>query len=162
MTKTPPRLAALTPYLLSKTGKAVRGQVASRLALHGVRMWHMAILDALAGSGPRSQRELAAALAIDPSDVTKVLDELVSAGHVERTRDPRDRRRIHVMLTPAGADALADLAAEVSAVEDEVLAPLDAAERAQLHTLLTRVFHHLEGAAVRNKKATSRSREVAF
>ncbi|MFI6992340.1 hypothetical protein ACI2LC_11880 [Nonomuraea wenchangensis] len=46
MTKTPPRLAALTPYLLSKTGKAVRGRVASRLALRGVRMWHMAILDA--------------------------------------------------------------------------------------------------------------------
>ncbi|MGA5764615.1 MarR family winged helix-turn-helix transcriptional regulator [Nonomuraea bangladeshensis] len=162
MTKTPPRLAALTPYLLSKTGKAVRGQVASRLALHGTRMWHMAILDALAGSGSRSQRELAATLAIDPSDVTKVLDELVSAGHVERTRDPRDRRRIHVKLTPAGVDALADLAAEVSAVGDEVLAPLDAAERAQLHTLLTRVFHHLEGAAGRNQKATSRSAEVAF
>ncbi|MEU6790653.1 hypothetical protein ABZ907_03040 [Nonomuraea wenchangensis] len=66
--------------------------------------------------------------------------------HGVRTRDPRDRRRIHVKLTPAGSDALADLAAEVSAVEDEVLAPLDAAERAQLHTLLTRVFRHIEGA----------------
>ncbi|MFI6992339.1 MarR family transcriptional regulator [Nonomuraea wenchangensis] len=61
-----------------------------------------------ADSGPRSQRDLAVTLAIDPSDVTKVLDELVSAGHVERTRDPRDRRRIHVKLTPAGSDALAD------------------------------------------------------
>jgi MarR family transcriptional regulator, lower aerobic nicotinate degradation pathway regulator len=141
---TPPTLAALTPYLLSRTGKAARGALAARLAEQGLRLWHMAVLAALADFGPHAQRELAARLSIDPSDVVKVVDELAEPGYVERERDPGDRRRVLVTLTPAGRTALAGLNDQAAAVRDAVLAPLDPRERATLHALLSRVYAGLE------------------
>ncbi|WP_231591128.1 MarR family winged helix-turn-helix transcriptional regulator [Saccharothrix sp. ST-888] len=137
--ETPPSLTALTTYLLSKVGKSARTRLAERLADHGVRLWHMAVLAALADFGPHAQRDLAARLGIDPSDVVKVIDELARAGQVERNRDTADRRRVSVTLTPAGRAALTALTAEATAVQDAVLAPLTEQERVQLHTLLTRI-----------------------
>ncbi|GLW07195.1 hypothetical protein Misp01_23250 [Microtetraspora sp. NBRC 13810] len=138
--ETPPTLTALTTYLLSRVGKAARAGLAERLAAGGLRLWHMAVLAALADFGPHAQRDLSARLGIDPSDVVKVVDELVAAGHAERARDPADRRRVRVTLTPAGRTALAGLNAQAAEVQDVILAPLDARERAQLHDLLRRCF----------------------
>ncbi|MCL2551961.1 MAG: MarR family winged helix-turn-helix transcriptional regulator [Actinomycetia bacterium] len=144
---TPPTLTAHTVYLLSRTGKAARGALAARLAEQGLRLWHMAVLAALADFGPHAQRELADRLAIDPSDVVKVVDELAAPGYVERSRDPADRRRVRVALTPAGRTALTGLERETEAVRDAVLAPLDARERATLHALLSRVYAGLDGSS---------------
>lgn len=137
---TPPTLAGLTTYLLSKTGKAARGALAAELAADGLRLWHMAVLAALADFGPHAQRDLSERLAIDPSDMVKVIDELTAPGYVDRTRDPADRRRTRITLTPTGRTALTTLQARATAVQDTILAPLDAAERAQLHGLLLRVY----------------------
>ncbi len=144
MEGTPPTLTALTVYLLSRTGKAARGAMATRLAEDGLRLWHMAVLAALADFGPHAQRDLAARLSVDPSDMVKVVDDLADAGYAVRTRDPVDRRRVRVSLTAEGGKALADLTARATAVQDAVLAPLDSGERAQLHALLTRVFNRLD------------------
>ncbi|MFI0720401.1 MarR family winged helix-turn-helix transcriptional regulator [Streptomyces sp. NPDC021224] len=136
---TPPTLTALTTYLLSKTGKAARGRLTARLAGQGRRLWHMAVLAALADFGPHTQRELAERLTIDPSDMVKVLDDLTAADHVTRTRDPADRRRVRVTLTPSGAAALAAQVAEAESVQSALLAPLTPEEAATLHALLLRV-----------------------
>ncbi|MEU8144726.1 MarR family winged helix-turn-helix transcriptional regulator [Nonomuraea sp. NPDC048901] len=136
----PPSLLGLTTYLLSKTGKAARGRLAARLAADGLRMWHMAVLAALADFGPHAQRDLSARLGIDPSDVVKVLDELSAPGFVERARDPGDRRRVTATITARGRRELTRLTREARAIQDELLAPLDAAERGQLHDLLTRIL----------------------
>lgn len=146
MEGTPPTLTALTIYLLSRTGKAARGAMATQLAEDGLRLWHMAVLAALADFGPHAQRDLAARLSVDPSDMVKVVDDLAGAGYAVRTRDPVDRRRVRVSLTPEGGKALADLTARATAVQDAVLAPLDSGERAQLHALLTRVFNRIDGS----------------
>lgn len=142
-----PTLIGLTTYLLSKTGKAARSALAAELARRGLRLWHMAILAALADFGPHAQRELADRLAIDPSDLVKVIDELATPGYVERTRDPADRRRVRIVLTPAGRAALADLHDRAATVQDVVLAPLSAAERATLQALLLRVHAGMEETA---------------
>jgi DNA-binding MarR family transcriptional regulator len=138
-TATPPTLLDLTTYLLSRTGRTARGRLAARLTERGQRLWHMAVLAALADFGPQVQRELAVRLAIDPSDMVKVLDELAREGQVERTRSAADRRRVQVSLTEAGRRALAELDGEARRVQDELLAPLSPAERTQLHELLLRV-----------------------
>lgn len=137
--ETPPTLTALTTYLLSKTGKAARGRLAAQLAGQGLRLWHMAVLAALADFGPHTQRELAERLAIDPSDMVKVLDDLTAAGHVTRTRDPADRRRVRVALTASGTSALAAQVAQAESVQAALLAPLTPQERTTLHTLLLRI-----------------------
>jgi MarR family transcriptional regulator, lower aerobic nicotinate degradation pathway regulator len=101
------------------------------------------VLAALDDFGPHVQRELASRLGLDPSDVVKVLDELTARGQVERTRDSADRRRVQVRLTADGRAALAELLTEARATDEDLLAPLDPAEREQLHGLLTRVLDHV-------------------
>jgi len=49
-----------------------------------------------------SAQELAALLHVDPSTLTGVLDKLVRAGAVRRTKDPADARRAQISLTPKG------------------------------------------------------------
>lgn len=142
----PPSLTGLTTYLLSRTGKIARGRLAGRFADRGLRLWHHAVLAALADFGPHVQRDLAARLAIDPSDMAKIVDELAGPenSYVERARDAADRRRITVTLTDAGRTLLAELDAEAEAVQAEVLDPLSDDERAQLNALLQKVFAHLD------------------
>jgi DNA-binding MarR family transcriptional regulator len=142
----PPSLTALTSYLLSRTGKTARSRLAGRFAERRLRLWHHAVLAALSDFGPHAQRELAVRLAVDPSDMAKILDELAAGGHVDRVRDPADRRRVTVTLTGDGHALLAELDAEAAAVQDEVLAPLTSDEREQLNVLLSKVFTHLSEA----------------
>lgn len=144
---TPPTLTGLTTYLLSRTGKAARGAFAADLAADGLRLSHMAVLAALADFGPHVQRDLAARLAVDPSDLVKVIDELAAPGWVERARDPADRRRTCITLTDAGRAALARLQARAAAVQDQALAPLTTRERAQLHELLLKLYEAGPGVA---------------
>jgi len=134
----PPSLTALTTYLLSRTGKTAR----TRLADRHLRLWHHAVLAALADFGPHAQRDLATRLTIDPSDMAKILDELATAGHVDRLRDPADRRRVLVTLNDSGRGLLAELDAEAQAVQTEMLEPLSGAEQRQLNALLRKVFEH--------------------
>ncbi|MFI1918570.1 MarR family winged helix-turn-helix transcriptional regulator [Nocardia sp. NPDC020380] len=142
----PPSLTALTTYLLSRTGKAGRQRLAERLAKRGLRLWHMAVLAALADFGPHAQRDLAVRLAIDPSDIAKIVEDIGALGYVERMRDPADRRRVTVALTETGRAALGEMHDETAAVQDELLAPLTPAERKQLTAMLSRVFTNLRSA----------------
>lgn len=138
-TQVPPSLVELTTYLLSKVGKDARSRLAERLAADGLRLYHHAVLAALADLGPHTQRELAVRLRLDPSDLAKAAELLAGAGWIDRARDAADRRRLTLTLTPAGRTRLAALEAEARAVQDEVLAPLDPSERAVLHALLLRL-----------------------
>ena len=51
---------------------------------------------------PRSGRELAGLLQLDPGTLTPLLKRLEVAGYVVRRRDPADERSLAVTLTPAG------------------------------------------------------------
>lgn len=53
--------------------------------------------------------ELAAALAVDPGHLSRVLARLHDAGLVERTRSPEDGRRQILSLSAGGRDAFAEL-----------------------------------------------------
>lgn len=147
MNETPPSLLGLTTYLMSRTGKVARGRLADRLAERGLRLWHMSVLAALVDFGPHVQRELAARLAIDRSDIVKIVDDLAVAGLVERARDTTDRRRVTVTAGPAGRTLLDRLHAEALAVQDDLLAPLTTVERRRLAALLRRVYDHVQDDA---------------
>jgi len=140
--RSPNRLWQLPSWLLGQA--ALRGQriTAARFDVLGMRRQHFAILSALADGGPASQAELARELRIDRSDMVAVLGELERAGLVRRAREASDRRRNAVSLTPAGVYALGQLDAQVEDAQRELLAPLSAAERAQLVWLLTRLVEH--------------------
>ena len=61
-------------------------------------------------------------------------------------RDPSDRRRHLVQITPSGRAALRQSERAQAAIEDEVLAALDADERRTLRDLLSRALRSMEPA----------------
>ncbi|MGA5063899.1 MarR family transcriptional regulator [Streptomyces exfoliatus] len=143
---TPPSVLDLNAYLMYSVGRAARRRLAEKLEARGLRLWHLTVMTLLAELGPQMKTALATRLAINPSDLVKIVDDLVRLGHAHCVRDRADRRRVVVRLTPEGEAALRSLSAEIASTDDEILAPLDAGEREQLASLLRRVHGHLERA----------------
>jgi DNA-binding MarR family transcriptional regulator len=102
-----------------------------------LRPRQLVALSLLREHGPLSQQALGEALSLDPSNVVGLLNELEERGLVTRQRDPADRRRHIVSLSPAGQAELSR-GGQLTAIEDEVLRALSAAERATLRELLQR------------------------
>ncbi|MFJ9792914.1 MarR family winged helix-turn-helix transcriptional regulator [Streptomyces globosus] len=141
---TPPSVLDLNAYLMYAVGKAARRRLTERLAAHDLRLWHLTVMALVADMGPQMKTLLAARLDMNTSDLVKVVNDLVKAGHVVCTRDRDDRRKVLVRLTPEGRAFLDRLNADVAATDDDVLAPLSGDERRVLASLLRRVHQHLE------------------
>jgi DNA-binding MarR family transcriptional regulator len=92
------------------------------------------------------QQELVDVLCMDAKNVVLLLNELEDLGHLVRRRDSEDRRRHRVHITSAGREALEHAAHAQKRIEDEVLRPLDADERATLWRLLSRAVQGAEPA----------------
>ena len=97
------------------------------------------------------QQELADALCMDANNVVLLLNELESAGHITRRRDPADRRRHLVELTDAGRRALLHAEHAERAIEDEVLRTLTIEERETLRNLLRRAVQDAEPSLADNE-----------
>jgi len=104
----------------------------------GLRLRHLIALRLLAERGPQGQQGLAEALSLDPSNVVGLLNELEERDLVVRRRDPADRRRHIVELSPAGAREVAVADERAVDVEDRLFVALTAEERATLFDLLRR------------------------
>ena len=104
----------------------------------GIRLKQFIALDYLREQGGSSQQLLGQALMLDPNNCVILLNDLEQGGYVERRRDPADRRRHMVEMTPAGARALEHAEHKLETVEDEVLGNLTAAERSKLRDLLAK------------------------
>jgi DNA-binding MarR family transcriptional regulator len=85
-----------------------------------------------------TQQALCESIHLDPNNCVLLLNSLEAAGLAERRRDPADRRRHIVVLTPAGRHALVHADGALETVEDDVLGMLSRGERATLHDLLLR------------------------
>jgi DNA-binding MarR family transcriptional regulator len=106
----------------------------------GLRGYHYRLLAGLEEWGPASQADLGRNTGIDRSDVTAALAELESRDLIERAVDPEHRRRNIVTITPEGVAQLLDLDTVIDRVQDELLAPLTAAQRRQFVTLMSRLL----------------------
>jgi DNA-binding MarR family transcriptional regulator len=126
-----------------------RARLTEALDGMGLRPVDFAVLHHLAEAGTTTQLQLARALRIHPSNLVAMLDGLETAGLLERTRDPADRRRHAVALTGAGAERLRAAEAAARDAELDLLEPLEPAERAQLEGLLRRLAAHSCGGTKR-------------
>jgi len=104
-----------------------------------VRGYHFRLLAALDQYGPSSQADLGRHTGIDRSDVVATLNDLVGEGWAQRQPDPTDRRRNVVTITPRGRRALEQLDRVLDGVQERVLEPLSASERATFLRLLTKL-----------------------
>jgi DNA-binding MarR family transcriptional regulator len=125
--------------LIARLARAVRKRFELTLTPLGLRQRHVVALSYLRGHGPTAQQMLADQLCMDASSTVCLLNELEDNDLVVRQRDRSDRRRALIELSPQGERALCEVDRALQSVEDEILAGLDADERAMLHRLLARL-----------------------
>jgi MarR family transcriptional regulator, lower aerobic nicotinate degradation pathway regulator len=138
----PSRVIQKPTWLISRVYAHSHRLLAEGFAAANARGHHYRLLAALEEFGPASQATLGRRTGIDRSYVVEVVNELSNGGLVERARDPDDRRRNVVTITPAGVRQLRRLDGVLAEVQDELFAPLSADERAQVARLLARVLDH--------------------
>jgi MarR family transcriptional regulator, lower aerobic nicotinate degradation pathway regulator len=141
----PKRLSDKPSWLITQLAVHARRLVADGHAEVGAGPYQYRILAALQEFGPSSQADLARRGNLDRSDVVVAINELAERGFVERTPDPDDRRRNVVRLTRTGVQQLRRMDRALDNVQDQLLAPLSAADRQALTRLLTRLLDHHRG-----------------
>jgi DNA-binding MarR family transcriptional regulator len=135
----PLRVLEAPTWLITRAYTYSHRLLAEGFAAAGARGYHYRLLAALEEFGPASQAELGRSTSIDRSDVVGALNELAEEGLIERAPDPDDRRRNVITITPAGRARLGKLDKVLAEIQEELLAPLLAADRRRLIELLTRV-----------------------
>lgn len=105
--------------------------------------------------------EISARMLCDNSNLTGIVDRLISKGLVERRPDPQDRRVSLICLTPQGADKLRRIRPRHHASVRERLRALSETEVQQLRNLLNTLFEDLQ-ADTQPQRQTSRPRRLDF
>jgi DNA-binding MarR family transcriptional regulator len=131
-----------TAVLLSRLAKQVyRRSDEHRL---GMGLRHLMSLSYVYDHDNCPQQDLGDAFCMDANNVVLLLNELEQLGYATRVRDPHDRRRHLVQITPAGRKAMKAAERAQCSTENVVLAGLDEEERRTLHELLTRALRSIE------------------
>lgn len=89
--------------------------------------------------GPCSQNQLARLVALDAATINGVLDRLRKRGYVSTKPDLRDGRQRVITITDVGRQTVEQTLKIAKKITEETLAPLTAAERAQLSRLLAKI-----------------------
>jgi MarR family transcriptional repressor of mepA len=101
------------------------------------------VLGYLAQNPGSIQRDIAEVSRTSAASVSSLLQGLERRALIERRTEGTNERIKRVYATPAGVDLIAGFDSAMAAVDDNLLAPLDATERATLHHLLTKITAEL-------------------
>jgi DNA-binding MarR family transcriptional regulator len=142
VSRLPAELVSSGTFLLKRLGFLVKEKTIQAFEDTGLTPYHHAVLALLEEEPPETQAMIADALGYDRSHLVGMLDELEERGLIERRRDPADRRRHLVSLTPEGKRASTRLRAVVKQVEEDFFAPLDSKQRETLKSLLQELASH--------------------
>jgi DNA-binding MarR family transcriptional regulator len=119
----------------------------------------------LGHDGALTMGDLGRRLGITEKTVTGLVDRLEKRRLVERERDARDRRVVHVQLTPAGRETSRHLQRESLKKVTLMLSLLDAADRRQLlrivETLIERFTRLAEAAETAPKQSAAAGRSAS-
>jgi DNA-binding MarR family transcriptional regulator len=133
-TRTTDRLGLLLAHQGAYTSTRIREALtATGLPLrHAVALMHIS-------TGPMGQQALIETLSVDPSVLVAILNDLERDGLAVRRRDPADRRRHIVEVTPEGCTMMAAVDSAFSVVESELFARLGTDDLAHLRRILDRI-----------------------
>jgi DNA-binding MarR family transcriptional regulator len=137
----PPGIAKRWPTLLMiKLGRITMHRFTEALEPYGIRPRHLAALIELRDSGELSQQTLCGQMHLDPTNLVAILNDLEQRGYAKRHRDPDDRRRHLVEVSPKGLAVIEKVSAVMDGVENELLDGFEPAEREQFEELLASIW----------------------
>jgi MarR family transcriptional regulator, lower aerobic nicotinate degradation pathway regulator len=136
----PRQLLRWPTYVMGQLSRTAASQLDAALTQEGLSLRTHQVLACLVEFGQVSQQQVCDATAVDRSDMVRLVDQLEQLGQVVRDRDPADRRRHLLTLTPAGRSALSRGERVIARVTDEVLSKLSGPERRTLHRLALRAL----------------------
>ena len=135
---------------LTRCANSILSRLSERNTVGELTPSQFAVLEALYHLGPMTQGEVSMKVLKSGSNMTTVIDNLERDGLVQRERDAKDRRVIHVHLTEAGTSKLeAVLPRHVTALVEE-FSVLSASEQETLGQLCKKL-----GKGTGSKQATS-------
>jgi DNA-binding MarR family transcriptional regulator len=124
---------------LARTNDRLQAEFARLFKRHGITGAQYNVLRILRGEGqPLPCQEIGCRMITQLPDMTRLLDRLVQAGLVERSRTEEDRRVVLTRITDAGLRLLAQLDAPVIETHRRQLGHLAPAELAELNRLLVK------------------------
>lgn len=134
------RLEAFFPYRLSvlneQVSRSLAALYADRFDLTPPEWRAMAVL---AGFQPLSANGICQRTNMDKVRVTRAVARMIAAGLVSRQEDSVDRRYVSLTLTAKGMEVYGQILPLVEAREAEILAVLNAEERAALDVILRKL-----------------------
>lgn len=143
----PPGLEDSLGWLLAQCFRAYGAAMEQAVAdlPHGHRGYQA--LSGAAHCSARNQAELARQLGVDRTVMVYLVDDLATAGLVERIADPADRRSRLIRATPEGQRRLCATQDAIKGAEAAMLAPLEPAEQEQFRAMLRALAgHYIAGA----------------
>jgi DNA-binding MarR family transcriptional regulator len=123
------------------TADRVRTALASVVEAQGITLQQYNVLRILRGAGPDGlpTLDIAGRMIEHSPGITRLLDRLEAQRLVRRVRCPQDRRQILCHASPGALRLLAELERPMAEAGRRMIAPLDAAQTAELVRLLDAV-----------------------
>lgn len=115
--------------------------------LTGLSPARLSALSVLGFGGPRTISELAEAEQVALPTISRIVAALVAEGLVERQADARDRRTIHLLVTPKGLEVLHEGQRRRTAQLGNLLAQLTPAEQETLEQAIASMERMLRGTS---------------
>lgn len=114
---------------------------------HRVAGGEVAVLNLIGLNPGMTQKDLARAVVLKKSALTKLVNEMEHSGLIERRKEGADLRLNALYLTARGAERLARMRPDMAALQELFLAPLSPGERVMLFELLWRLIEARDGPA---------------
>lgn len=131
------------PFLMHDIARRSRYWFDARARSKGITRAQWRVLITLSRADGCTQSELAEVLDVERITLCRMVDRLAEAELVERRADPSDRRVWRLHLTERVMPLVEELQAIANEMEENMLAPLSAEQRAVLTDLLISVRDHI-------------------
>ena len=138
-------LRAFAGYAMKRAFNAIRADVTATLAPFGLRMVTFSALSVIAENPGLRQGQLADALAIERPNLVAIVNELMRAGLVARSRSADDRRAYALTTTAEGRARLGEAAEAVRRHDARMTSGLTDGDRARLIAMLNSIERSGEG-----------------
>lgn len=131
----PESLLVWPGFLLAQAAQSVQRHAEALFEPEWFTLRHFGVLTVIHDEPRLSQRRIGAAVRIDRTTIVAIVDDLETAGLIERRRGP-DRRSYELHATDLGVKRLSELRKVVEALHEELLASLTPDQRKTLAALL--------------------------